>query len=195
LTPGRASVKIATGAVVVSECELRGDISIGSRTVVHPRARIIADAGPIIIGEGNLIEERAEIINSWPNDTDVPVGGSETGRSQRVMIIGNNNVFEVGCRCEGVRIGDNNILESKARLGRQTELGNGCIIGAMCSVTCRESLADNTVIYGSKCERRIQIERPPPQTLQLDFLTKILPNYHHLKKPNVGGTGTRTPTK
>jgi hypothetical protein len=36
---------------------------LGSRTVIHPKARIIADAGPIIIGEGNLIEERAEIIN------------------------------------------------------------------------------------------------------------------------------------
>ena len=35
----------------------------GSRTVIHPKARIIADAGPIIIGEGNLIEEQAEIIN------------------------------------------------------------------------------------------------------------------------------------
>jgi len=30
---------------------------------VHPKARIIAEAGPIIIGEGNLIEERCEIIN------------------------------------------------------------------------------------------------------------------------------------
>ena len=35
----------------------------GARTVVHPKARIIADAGPIIIGEGNLIEEQALIIN------------------------------------------------------------------------------------------------------------------------------------
>lgn len=31
--------------------------------MIHPKARIIADAGPIIIGEGNLIEEQAEIIN------------------------------------------------------------------------------------------------------------------------------------
>lgn len=35
----------------------------GPRTVVHPKARIIADAGPIVIGEGNLIEEQALIIN------------------------------------------------------------------------------------------------------------------------------------
>jgi len=38
---------------------------VGSRTVVHPKARIIAEAGLIIIGEGNLIEERCEIINRY----------------------------------------------------------------------------------------------------------------------------------
>lgn len=38
-------------------------IFTGARTVVHPKARIIAEAGPIVIGEGNLIEEQALIIN------------------------------------------------------------------------------------------------------------------------------------
>lgn len=181
------SLKIAAGAVVVSECELHGDISIGSRTVVHPKARIIADAGPIVIGEGNLIEERCEIINSWPvaAASDGTVG---TGRQQKVMIIGNNNVFEVGSCSESMKIGDNNILECKAHLGSQTELGSGCIIGTMCSLTSHETLPDNTVVYGAHCERRLQLERPPPQALQLDFLTKILPNYHHLKKPNQNAT-------
>lgn len=170
-------VKIAPGAVVCLECELKGDINIGSRTVIHPKARIIADAGPIIIGEGNLIEEQAEIINRLNEN-----GGSSP--NQTVMIIGSNNVFEVGCYSEALNVGDNNILEAKARLGRHTQLTNGCIIGAMCDVSSHEVLPENTVIYGASCERRIQSERPPPQTLQLDFLTKILPNYHHLKKPN-----------
>jgi len=40
-------------------------VVLGSRTVVHPKARIIAEAGPIIIGEGNLIEEQCEIINRY----------------------------------------------------------------------------------------------------------------------------------
>ncbi|PKU46501.1 rna-binding protein with multiple splicing [Limosa lapponica baueri] len=57
------SVKIAPGAVVCVESEIRGDVTIGPRTVIHPKARIIAEAGPIIIGEGNLIEEQALIIN------------------------------------------------------------------------------------------------------------------------------------
>lgn len=83
------SAKIAAGAVVCVESEVRGDVTIGeggagkgqtvcavtqlllehlcsstgARTVVHPKARIIAEAGPIVIGEGNLIEEQALIIN------------------------------------------------------------------------------------------------------------------------------------
>uniref|UniRef100_A0A667Y4N5 Dynactin subunit 6 n=1 Tax=Myripristis murdjan TaxID=586833 RepID=A0A667Y4N5_9TELE len=61
------SVKIAAGAVVCVESEIRGDVTIGARTVVHPKARIIAEAGPIVIGEGNLIEEQALIINSIPS--------------------------------------------------------------------------------------------------------------------------------
>jgi carbonic anhydrase/acetyltransferase-like protein (isoleucine patch superfamily) len=49
--------------MVCNECELRGDITIGSMTVIHPRASIIAEAGPIIIGECNIVEEQARIIN------------------------------------------------------------------------------------------------------------------------------------
>ena len=46
-----SNVKILGGAVVCNECELKGDITIGARTVIHPKARIIAESGPIIIGE------------------------------------------------------------------------------------------------------------------------------------------------
>ncbi len=57
------SLKIATHAIVCHESKLRGDITIGTNTIVHPRATIIAEAGPIIIGESNIIEEQAHIIN------------------------------------------------------------------------------------------------------------------------------------
>ena len=110
-----SNVKILGGAVVCNECELRGDITIGARTVVHPKARIIAESGPIIIGEfrqniivavdlgwismshillgeGNLIEEQTEIVNKC--EAPEAGGGGESG-AVPVMIIGNNNVFEV----------------------------------------------------------------------------------------------------
>lgn len=76
----RKDVSIATGAVVSSECDLQGDIIVGTRTVIHPKARILARAGPIRIGESNLIEEQVEIVNDTPNT---------------ILIIGDFNVFEV----------------------------------------------------------------------------------------------------
>ena len=126
-------------------------MTIGPRTVVHPKARIIAEAGPIFIGEGNLIgwlfvcsvtcvllEEQSEIINRIDD-------GAEPGTTVPVMIIGNNNVFEVaksryspnlphkvGSVSESLKIGDSNILEAKCFVGRQANLSNGCIVGAGC---------------------------------------------------------------
>jgi len=33
--------------------------------VIHPCAKILAETGPIVIGENNLIEENATIINKY----------------------------------------------------------------------------------------------------------------------------------
>ncbi|PVD36308.1 hypothetical protein C0Q70_03287 [Pomacea canaliculata] len=161
----KSSVKIAPGAVVCDECELIGDITIGARTVIHPKVRIIAEAGPVIIGEYNIIEELVHITNQFPE-------GEEEKKNSQVMLIGNNNVFEVGAHIDAVKIGDHNVIESKAYVGPEVELTSGCIIGASCRVTTGEQLPENTVIYGANCHRRFQRERPPAQNLQIDFLTK-----------------------
>lgn len=174
---GTKSLKIASGVVVCKDCELHGDITIGNRTVIHPTVKIIAEAGPIIIGENNLIEEQVQIINRSSGSDESKLG------NESVMVIGNNNVFEVGCYSEALTIGDNNVLESKSKVGRHTELTSGCVIGAMCEITTQEVIPENTVIYGRNCERRIQEEKPASQSLQLDFLKKILPNYHNIRKP------------
>lgn len=59
------SIKIIVGAIVCEEAKLRGDITIGAGTIVHPCASIIADAGPIVIGERCLIEEQSKIIHRY----------------------------------------------------------------------------------------------------------------------------------
>ncbi|KAG8199939.1 hypothetical protein JTE90_006186 [Oedothorax gibbosus] len=148
----RSKVIIAPGAIVCKESELQGEITIGSRTVIHPKARIIAEAGPIVIGESNLIEEQVQILN---------VATGNESESPCPMIIGANNVFEVGAYIESTKIGDHNVLESKCKLGRFTELTSGCVIGAKCELTCNEIIPENSVICGSGCDRRLQIEKPP----------------------------------
>lgn len=62
---GWLSIKICPGALVCEESKLRGDITIGAGTIIHPSAVIIAEAGPIIIGEHCLIEEQAKIIHRF----------------------------------------------------------------------------------------------------------------------------------
>lgn len=118
-----------------------------------------------MIGDGNLIEEQTVIIN----------------RTSNTMHIGHNNVFEIGACVEASRVGDNNVFEAKSTVGPHVQISNGCVVGAMCKLTGSETLPENTIVYGDNCDRRRSAERPAPQMLQLDFLTKILPNYHHMK--------------
>lgn len=62
------SIKVFPGAIVCEECKLRGDITIGTGTIIHPSATIIAEAGPIIIGDYCLIEEQVKIIHRFVGD-------------------------------------------------------------------------------------------------------------------------------
>lgn len=50
--PKIGEIKIEKGAVVCVEAQIEGDFSveIGAKTVIHPKARIIAERGPIKIG-------------------------------------------------------------------------------------------------------------------------------------------------
>lgn len=163
-------MKISYSSIICTEhTRIDGDVTIGLKNVIHPTATILAEAGPIVIGDCNLIEENVTIVNRTPGKT---------------MVIGNYNVFEVGSRCETIEIGDHNVFESKSHVGLLTRISNGCVIGTMCEVNYDEKLAENTVIFGAHCTRRIQHEKPSTQVSQIEFLSKILPNYQRIERPN-----------
>ncbi|KAK9507248.1 hypothetical protein O3M35_007152 [Rhynocoris fuscipes] len=167
-------LRIAQGAVVCVENKIEGSVSIGPKSLLHPRCSIIAEGGPIIVGECNIFEEQSVVkhkVDSLRKDRP------------NTLIIGSNNIFEVGCTVLAKVIGDNNVFESKCYVGPDIEIGNGCIIGAGVTLTAAERLPDNVIITGTNYNRTIASDRPQPQTLQLDFLMKVLPNYHHLRKP------------
>ncbi|GBP85102.1 Dynactin subunit 6 [Eumeta japonica] len=56
---------------------------------------------------------------------------------------------------------------------------------ASCRLSAPQNLADNTVIWGTEHHTREALEKQPSQLLQLDLLSKVMPNYHRLRKPNV----------
>ncbi|CAG8556633.1 19966_t:CDS:10, partial [Cetraspora pellucida] len=158
---------IGKRAVVCQDTEMKGEIDIGSGTVLHPQCKIVAESGPIIIGSNNIIEENVTIINKQPTP----------------LIIGDENVFEVGCYVEGSRIGNKNVVEAKARILGTTSLGDNCVIGAVCSTKRDEAILDNTVIYGDHHNRRIQTASGGQQSSlharHLEYLREItLPTLH-----------------
>ena len=68
---------------------------------------------------------------------------------------------QVGSRTESLKIGDSNILEAKCSVGRHTNLSNGCIVGAGCSLTVlinkaikqdswKQFCDDNGVVLGGR---------------------------------------------
>lgn len=77
----------------------------GARTVVHPSARILAEGGPIIIGESNLIQEKAVITNRSDSGNreckgvDLNNGlfscRKVDGKEEKTLVIGNSNVFSI----------------------------------------------------------------------------------------------------
>ena len=170
MDPPISKLEVAPGATSCQSATYIGEISIGSGTVVHPKAKIIAEAGPIIIGQGNLIEELATIANRATDGT------------KRTLVIGDNNVFEVGSLCEAVGVGNNNVFEVKSHVGPQVEVTRGCVIGVKCSLTIPQKLEEKTVVYGNSGNQRVLGEAPGPPNQQMDFLRRILPNYHNIIK-------------
>lgn len=58
------NLTIKPKAFVCQETTIIGDVIIDEGTIVHPKAVIIAENGPIVIGKYNIIEEQA-VIKNW----------------------------------------------------------------------------------------------------------------------------------
>eukprot|EP01118_Nematostelium_gracile_P009955 TRINITY_DN3380_c0_g1_i1.p1 TRINITY_DN3380_c0_g1~~TRINITY_DN3380_c0_g1_i1.p1 ORF type:complete len:183 (+),score=36.12 TRINITY_DN3380_c0_g1_i1:35-583(+) len=171
---------IGNRALVCQDSILTGEITVGEGCIIHPKATILAEAGPIVIGRNNIIEEQVVIRNSYPEDAT-----DEEKKVKKTMTIGDNNIFEVGCKVESDRIGQSNIVESKAKLSRGSSLANGCVVVA-CYQLPPIKLDENTVIWGTEGKTRVvpnAIENHlATHTKHLDILWNTIPKFHHLRK-------------
>lgn len=87
------------------------------------------------------------------------------GKKPTVLVIGANNVFEVGCHVEALHIGERNVFECKSFVSKQVRVSNDCIIGAGCRLVEKQSLIENTVVHGTNMEQREVIEKQKVMSL------------------------------
>ncbi|CAD5209499.1 unnamed protein product [Bursaphelenchus xylophilus] len=146
---------------------LSGEIVFGAGTVVHPYAVINAGEGKIIFGNNNIIEELCHIENKDPS---------------KVMIIGNDNLFEVGTECHAVAVGNNNVFCIKSKVGDKVQVTDGCVIGPKCIVMSKEVLPPKTVVYGEGNNRRTAMSTNNSLKQHCELLQTKLRNFSQAYK-------------
>ena len=123
-----------------------------------------------------------------------------------MMRIGDDNLFEIGCRkgsiavyddamtlshlgVECPAIGDHNTICTKARIHHTVRLSNHCVVSAKCLVAPAEdeTLDEFTVIYGPDAERRSWSGRGKVQEADLrrkhaEYLREMLPKFNRLRR-------------
>jgi dynactin-6 len=139
--------------IIAQDTDLRGDIEIGTGSVLHPRCTILAMMGPILLGCNCIVEENAVIVN----------------RTKQKMVIGDDNVFQVGCRVESPSIGSSNTFGVKCRVVATVGIGSHVNVGAGCVVLPRPLFI--TEVPTTESETNTALSRvqgnnePPPLSL------------------------------
>ncbi len=161
--------------IICASAEIQGNVAFGEGTsprkpvgcIVHPHCNIIAEGGPIIIGNYNIIEERVTIINKG-------MTREKDGKAdQKALYIGDYNLFEVGAIVDSSHIGCYNVLESKCTISsyhisiayvkKGSSVGNNCIVTVCSATTPAATIPDYSIVL----ENGNVIQRPDPSEVHL----------------------------
>jgi dynactin 6 len=116
----KAPTTLDPTAVIADKATLTGafPIIVHARAVINPYSKITSAAGPVEIGEGAIVWEKAVVGFSTATE----------GAEQHVKL-GPNVVVETGAVVEGVEVGDCTVIESFARVGAGAKIGKVCFDG------------------------------------------------------------------
>ncbi|KAE9986130.1 hypothetical protein EG328_006392 [Venturia inaequalis] len=170
-TVPRAPANLDPTCTIASHALLTGHypISIFANVILHPYAKIISSEGPVDIGEGSMVWERAIVGIDG-------AGGLEAGSEVKATLLGKNVVIETGAIVEaGVVIGDGTLVEGLARIGEGSVIGNYCKIMTQMSLPPGSVLEDYTILYGYN-------QRRTDKTMGRNDLVKDIKAAAHLKQ-------------
>ncbi|KAJ8094585.1 hypothetical protein PM082_010591 [Marasmius tenuissimus] len=114
-------------------------------------------------------------------------------RRKEVMRIGDDNLFEIGCRVESPSVGSFNTISVRARVHHTVRISSFCVIGAGCMLVPQEdeTLDDYTVVYGPEAERRTwtgkgKIQEADLRRKHAEYLREMLPKFNRLRRGEGG---------
>lgn len=106
---------LASSLIIADQASLTGThlITLGSNTVVHPRAKLNSTYASITIGNNCILSERSII----------GLQSEASGKENEGVLIENGVVVEVGATVEAMSIGEGCLIEINARIGKGAVLG------------------------------------------------------------------------
>lgn len=169
----------ADPVICCKNIQSEGPISFGQGCVVHPECSLIAEAGPIVFGEYNIIEEKVRIVNRIKRDEQgKPLPGGP-------MIIGSYNLFEVGTVIENAEVGSFNLFEHRSGLQPGAGVGNNCVVTATAVIKSGMKVPDGSVVYSedryrSNPNTQEEAFRQNIKSL-IDELARSLPKFNQIQ--------------
>lgn len=95
---------------------------MGAKAVLHPHSRVVSAAGPVEIGEGVIIWERATIgINEDEVDEDEEDEDIEIG--SKFIMLERNCIVESGATVAAKLVGEGTTIEAFAKIGEGSVIG------------------------------------------------------------------------
>eukprot|EP01016_Furgasonia_blochmanni_P016435 TRINITY_DN1952_c0_g1_i3.p1 TRINITY_DN1952_c0_g1~~TRINITY_DN1952_c0_g1_i3.p1 ORF type:complete len:308 (+),score=32.52 TRINITY_DN1952_c0_g1_i3:65-988(+) len=176
-----ASLYPTESSILILPCEVQGKVTFGKGCVIHPLCQIISEAGEIIIGDYNIIEERCVIYNKAMKDKNGTV-------IPNTMRVGSYNIFEVGAQINTAEIGDCNVFGMRSIVDFNCKIKNGCSIGATVKLPPKTPLDDQTsVTFPNLCSKNLSFNDEQHKTSVMalsDLLHKQLPKFNQIKRLN-----------
>ena len=196
----RPPVTVHPTALIANHAIITGThpVTIGPEAVLHPYSRISSVRGPVVIGQGCIIAERATV--GWTED-----GGTGDADGQQEVVLGNNVVVESAAEVRALDVGDHTVIDAEVKVAKGVRIGKVCwselspsslreyltFLIQYCKINKANvvppdtRLEDFTVLYGVKQMRMDTTTKSNPvvQTLkarghaaQIDALKKLIPN-------------------
>ncbi|OKL61290.1 hypothetical protein UA08_03763 [Talaromyces atroroseus] len=156
--PPRAPVSVHSTTIVSETATFHGiyPITIGSGTVIHPRARFYSFEGPVQIGDGCVIGEKSIIGDNKPNaplarnsttegeETKSSTEGGTTTRISSSVLIGPQATIRTGAYIRSAAI-----VDAVAVINRSATVGSHSKVCSKCEVPEGTAVQDWTVVWAA----------------------------------------------
>ncbi|KAJ5349350.1 hypothetical protein N7541_007077 [Penicillium brevicompactum] len=140
--PPKAPLKVDSTSTIADNVVFQGPypVTIGAGTVIHPRAKFYTYEGPIVVGDGCIICEKAVIGAAPPSssrssspspsrDTE-PTRKESTTRISYFVTIGPSSTVE-----PGAHIHSSATIEALATIRRGADIGSHAKVCSACEIT------------------------------------------------------------